>query len=53
MSGNEQNRGLSEIAQMASRIEAELLAVLTPQEQKSFHLEQALRMINTIFERAT
>jgi len=43
-------RSESEIAQMASRIEAELLAVLTPQEQKSFHLDQTLRMINTIFE---
>jgi len=46
-------RSKTEISGMAGRIEAELLAVLTPQEQKSFDLEQTLLQINKIFEQAT
>lgn len=45
-------RSQNEISQMASRIESELLAVLTPHEQKSFYLDQTLHQINDIFRLA-
>ncbi len=41
-------RSQTEISDMVSRIEAELLAVLTPQEQRSFDLDQTLLKINKI-----
>jgi hypothetical protein len=39
-------RSQEEIEQMSSRIEAELLAVLTANEQKSFHLQDTLNLLN-------
>ena len=45
-------RSDNEIAEMTSRIETELLAVLTPHEKKSFQLEQTLNLINDIFNSA-
>ena len=39
-------RSQEEIEQMSSRIEAELLAVLTADEQKSFHLQETLILLN-------
>ncbi len=45
-------RSKTEISDMAGRIDAELLAVLTPQEQESFDLEQTLMQINKISDQA-
>ena len=45
-------RSDNEIAEMTSRIETELLAVLTPHEKKSFQLEQTLNLINDIINSA-
>lgn len=39
-------RSTREISEMAARIDAELLAVLTPQEQKAFDLDKTLQLIN-------
>jgi len=54
LSGYRNNLGRSDtqISNMADRIEEELLAVLTPQEQKSFDLEQTLIRINKVIEQA-
>ncbi len=41
-----------EISNMTNRIDAELLAVLTPQQQESFDINQTLMQINRVFERA-
>lgn len=45
-------RSKAELSDMISRIEAELLAVLTPQEQKSFDLKRTLLQINKVLEQA-
>ena len=43
-------RSQEEIADMSSRIEAELLDVLTPDEQKAFDLNKTLQLINETFK---
>ena len=43
-------RSQEEIADMSSRIEAELLDVLTPGEQKAFDLNKTLRLLNETFK---
>ncbi|MHC4757317.1 MAG: nucleotidyl transferase AbiEii/AbiGii toxin family protein [Planctomycetota bacterium] len=43
-------RSQEEIANMSSRIEAELLDVLTPDEQKAFDLNKTLRVLNETFK---
>lgn len=45
-------RSENQITDMTNRIEAELLAVLTPQEQKSFDLDKTLHQINDVFRLA-
>ena len=45
-------RSDNEIAGMASRIEAELLSVLTPQEKDFFQLGKTLLSINKVFSLA-
>lgn len=43
-------RSEAEIKEMASRVEAELLDVLTPNERKLFDLEKTLRLFNDTFK---
>jgi predicted nucleotidyltransferase component of viral defense system len=45
-------RSDDQIASIADRLDAELLAVLTPQERESFQLEKTLVSINNIFRLA-
>ena len=42
-------RSQNEIADMSSRIEAELMDVLTPKERKVFDLTKSLELMNTAF----
>jgi hypothetical protein len=43
-------RSDKEIAEMVSRVEAELLAVLTPRERESFQLGKTILLINSVFK---
>ena len=43
-------RSQDEIADMSSRIEAELLDVLTPDERKAFELNESLQLLNETFK---
>jgi len=44
-------RSRDEIAEMSSRIEAELLDILTPNERKTFDLNKSLHLINDTFKK--